>query len=276
MQVLLLHPGAMGASIGAALISRGHLVSWVAEGRGAATANRASEAGLRAVDTLVEAVVDAEVAISVCPPDAAVALAKSVRAAGFEGVYVDGNAVAPATAGEVASIFPASYVDGGIIGPPAWREGATRFYLSGANAADIAALFDGSLVDARAMDERIDAASALKMCYAAFTKGSSALILAVRALAEQNGVTDNLLQEWNISQPGLATRSANTAISTSPKAWRFEGEMREIAATFEAAALPSGFHQAAAEIYGRMADLKDAKDADLSAALAAILKPDNQ
>lgn len=272
MQVLLLHPGAMGASIGAALASRGHLVSWVAEGRSAATANRASEAGLRVVDTLAAAVADAEVAISVCPPDAALTLAKSVQAAGFEGTYVDGNAVAPATARQVAAIFPASYVDGGIIGPPAWREGATRFYLSGANAGDIAALFDGSLVDARAVGERIDAASALKMCYAAFTKGSSALILAVRALAEQNGVTESLLQEWNISQPGLAARSAATATSTGPKAWRFEGEMREIAATFAAADLPDGFHQAAAEIYARMAGLKDAESPDIEAALAAILR----
>ena len=276
MQVLLLHPGAMGASIGAALVSRGHLVSWVAEGRSAATANRASEAGLRAVDTLTGAVADAEVAISVCPPDAAVTLAREVQAAGFEGTYVDGNAVAPATARQVASIFPASYVDGGIIGPPAWREGATRFYLSGANAPAIAALFDGSLVDARAMDERVDAASALKMCYAAFTKGSSALILAVRALAEQNDITDSLLQEWNTSQPGLTARSASTAASTSPKAWRFEGEMREIAATFAAADLPDGFHQAAAEIYARMAGLKDAKDADIDAVLNAILQNDGR
>ena len=276
MQVLLLHPGAMGASIGAALVSRGHHVSWVAEGRSAATVSRASEAGLHAVDTLAGAVLGAEVAISVCPPDAALTLAKEVQAAGFQGTYVDGNAVAPATARQVASIFPASYVDGGIIGPPAWREGATRFYLSGANAPDIAALFKGSLVDARAMDERIDAASALKMCYAAFTKGSSALILAVRALAEQNGVTDNLLQEWNISQPGLAARSAATATSTSPKAWRFEGEMREIAATFAAANLPDGFHQAAAEIYARMAELKDAESPDIDAAVAAILHNDSR
>ncbi len=276
MQILLLHPGAMGASIGAALVNRGHIVSWVAEGRSDATANRASEAGLRAADTLAAAVADAEVAISVCPPDAAVALARSVQAAGFEGTYVDGNAVAPATARQIASIFPASYVDGGIIGPPAWREGGTRFYLSGANATDIVALFDGSLVDARAMDERIDAASALKMCYAAFTKGSSALILAVRALAEQSGVTENLLQEWNISQQGLAARSAATATSTGPKAWRFEGEMREIAATFAAADLPDGFHQAAAAIYARMAGLKDEEAPDIDATLAAIARSDSR
>ena len=119
----------------------------------------------------------------------------------------------------------------------------------------------------------VGAASALKMCYAAFTKGSSALLLAVRALAESNGVTGELLAEWDISQPGLATRSANTAKSTSPKAWRFAGEMREIAATFRAADLPDGFHQAAADLYARMAALKDSEGgADIDTVLRTILR----
>lgn len=272
MRILLLHPGAMGASIGAALVGKGHAVTWVAEGRSAATAHRANEAGIQAVATLAEAVADAEVAISVCPPDAALELAQAVRGAGFARSYVDANAVAPATARQVASVFPGNYVDGGIIGPPAWREGATRLYLAGPSASEIAALFEGTLVDARTVQGNIDAASALKMCYAAFTKGSSALLLAVRALAERNGVTDNLLQEWNISQSGLAARSAATATSTGPKAWRFEGEMHEIAATFAAADLPDGFHQAAAEIYARMAGLKAKGNPDIDTALNAILQ----
>ena len=274
MRILLLHPGAMGASIGAALVGKGHAVTWVAQGRSAATAQRASKAGVRAVATLAEAVADAQVALSVCPPDAALELAQAVRGAGFVRTYVDANAVAPATARQVAAVFPGSYVDGGIIGPPAWREGATRLYLAGPDAAEIAALFEGTLVDARTVQGGTDAASALKMCYAAFTKGSSALLLAVRALAERNGVTDDLLQEWNISQPGLAARSAATATSTSAKAWRFEGEMREIAATFAAADLPDGFHQAAAEIYARMAGLKDAESPNIDEVLAAILQND--
>ena len=184
---------------------------------------------------------------------------------------MDANAVAPATAERIGAIC-GRYVDGGIVGPPAWREGATRLYLSGDQAPTVAALFAGSLVDARAIAGDVGSASALKMCYAAFTKGSSALLLAVRALAEANGVTADLLAEWDVSQPQLAARSEATAKSVSPKAWRFAGEMREIAATFAAADLPDGFHGAAALLYERMAGLKDESNADLDAVLAALLR----
>ena len=271
MKILLLHPGAMGASIGAALVGNGHDVAWLAEGRSEATRQRAEKAGLSALDTLAEGVQFAELAVSVCPPEAAFEVAEAVAAAGFAGAYLDANAVAPATAERIAEIYAERYVDGGIIGPPAWREGATRLYLSGAGASDVAALFAGSLVDARAVSGNASAASALKMCYAAFTKGSSALLLGVRALAERNGVGAELLAEWDISQPGLGARSEATAKSTSPKAWRFAGEMREIAATFAAADLPDGFHAAAAQLYERMADLKDVADADIDAVLEALL-----
>ena len=272
MNVLLLHPGAMGSSVGAALRGNGHDVAWVAAGRSAATRQRAEECGLRLFDTLADGVRFAELVISVCPPEAAVAVAREVRQTDFDGTYLDGNAVAPASAAEVAGMYGDRFVDGGIIGPPAWREGATRFYLSGAEAPGVAALFRGSLVDARAIAGGAGAASALKMCYAAFTKGSSALLLAVRALAERHGLAAELLAEWEVSQPGLAARSEGTARSTSPKAWRFAGEMREIADTFAAAELPDGFHRAAAEIYARMAELKEADDVDIDAVLAAILR----
>lgn len=273
MTVLLLHPGAMGASIGAALRGNGHNVTWLSASRSEATRVRAERAGLNAVATLDEATAEAEVVISVCPPEAAAEVAAAVAETGFTGIYVDANAVSPATAARISERFRERTVDGGIIGPPAWREGATRLYLSGAQAARIAALFDGTPVDARAIDGGVGAASALKMCYAAFTKGSSALLLAVRALAESNGVTGELLGEWDISQPGLASRSANTAKSTSPKAWRFAGEMREIAATFRAADLPDGFHQAAADLYARMAELKDSEGgADIDTVLRTILR----
>ena len=271
MRVLLLHPGEMGASIGAALRGNGHDVAWVASGRSAATRSRAESAGLAPLKTLAEGVAFADLAISVCPPEAAVELAAEVAATNFDGIYLDANAVAPATAERIGAICR-RYVDGGIVGPPAWREGATRLYLSGDQAPAVAALFAGSLVDARAIAGDVGSASALKMCYAAFTKGSSALLLAVRALAEANGVTADLLAEWNVSQPQLAARSEATAKSVSPKAWRFAGEMREIAATFAAADLPDGFHDAAALLYQRMAGLKDEADADLDAVLAALLR----
>ena len=280
MDVLLLHPGEMGASVGAALVAAGHEVAWVSAGRGEATRRRAGRAGLRAADTLAKGVEGAEVLISVCPPEAAEEVARRVERAGFQGLYVDGNAVAPATAGRIAGRLGNRYVDGGIIGPPAWQVGSTRLYLSGERAGEVAALFQGSLLDARVIGggsgaAAAGAASALKMCYAAFTKGSSALLLGVRALAERSGVSADLLAEWDLSQPDLPARSAAAARSTSPKAWRFEGEMREIAATFADAGLPAGFHEAAAELYARMADLKDTAatgGADIDTVLRAILR----
>ena len=266
--ILLLHPGDMGASIGAALRASNHAVSWVSQSRSDATRQRAAAAGLTPAGTLEGALANVENVISVCPPDAAVDVAQSVRDAGFGGVYVDANAVSPATARRIADIAGDGFVDGGIIGPPARRAGATRLYLCGNLAFRVASWFEGSLVDARVVE---CSASALKMCYAAYTKGSSALILAVRALAASQAVTDELLSEWNISQPGLAARSDAAARGTSGKAWRFEGEMREIAATFDDAGLPSGFHEAASDIYRRMRELKTVKNSDIERVIAMLL-----
>ena len=266
--ILLLHPGEMGASIGAALRAGSHAVRWVSEFRSDATRQRAAAADLTPAETLEEALAHTENVISVCPPDAAVDVARTVRDAGFDGVYVDANAVSPATSRRLADIAGDGFVDGGIIGPPARRPGATRLYLSGAHAPGVASWFEGSLVDARVV---ACSASALKMCYAAYTKGSSAVILAIRALAASQGVEDALLAEWDISQPGLAARSDAVARGTSRKAWRFEGEMREIASTFANAGLPSGFHESASDIYRRMRGLKAVEDADIQSVIEKLL-----
>ena len=272
-RILLLHPGEMGSSIGASLRSNGHAVFWIREGRSQASAERARSAGLEPIATLRDGLGGVDHVISVCPPDAALAVAREVSAAGFAGTYLDANAVSPATAREIHAGVGDTFVDGGIVGPPAWKGGTTRLYLSGPKAAQVVCWFEGSPTDARAVDGGAGAASALKMTYAAFTKGSAALLLAVRALAEREGVTEPLLEEWDLSQPGLARRSELTAPGTSGKAWRFEGEMREIAATFQAAGLPGGFHEAAAEVYRRMRDLKDvAGGADLEWVLEALLR----
>src|ERR1022692_928432 len=94
-------------------------------------------------------------------------------------------------------------------------------------------------------------ASAVKMAYAAWTKGTAALLLSVRALARAEGVQDTLLREWKLSQPGLEDRSRGAAQSAMTKGWRWVGEMEEIAEAMAGASLPDGFHQAAAEIYRR-------------------------
>ena len=271
MKVAVLHPGAMGASVAAAIGPAGHEVIGVTKGRSQATIDRARGAQVSFIETLEEAMSMVDVVVSICPPEAALDVARDVQETGYEGIYVDGNAVSPQTAVAIGELFGNRFVDGGIVGPPARRSGTTRFYLSGALANDVVGLFVDTLVTAQVISGGAGSASALKMCYAAYTKGSSALVMAVRALAESNGVTEALLAEWDLSQKGLRDSSERTALGTSPKAWRFEGEMLEIASTFDAAGLPAGFHRAAAEIYERMAHFKNEDPASLDQVIETLL-----
>ncbi len=269
----LLNPGEMGAAVGASARADGAHVLWASEGRGAATRGRAEAAGLEDAGTLAELARRSEVILSICPPDAAADVARAVAALRFSGLYVDGNAVAPATAREIGGIVEkagARFVDGGIIGGPPQRRGATRLYLSGEGAARVAALFPGGPLEALVVPGGPGAASALKMAYAAWTKGSAALLMAVRALADAEAVGDVLLAEWKLSQPDLPERCEKAVRNSSRKAWRFVGEMHEIAATFAAAGLPDGFHEAAAEIYERLAPWKDAAPPSVSEASRAL------
>jgi 3-hydroxyisobutyrate dehydrogenase-like beta-hydroxyacid dehydrogenase len=248
----LLNPGEMGAAFGQRLTSSGHTVLWASDGRSEETAARAKAAGLTDVGSVRQLTADAAVILSICPPHAALDVAWAVH--GFTGLYVDANAISPGTAREVAQLITSNggqYVDGSIIGPPPLTPGTTRLYLSGDHAGDINDLFQGTGLEPRVTAGTATAASAVKMAYAAYTKGIAALLLASRALAQAEGVEDALLAEWAVSQPQLADQSARAALSSGTKGWRWVGEMEEIAQSMAAAGLPDGFHQAAAEIFRR-------------------------
>ncbi len=273
--IAILHPGEMGASIGANLISRGRRVVWASAGRGAATHRRAGNAGLEDLGALAHALQASDIAFSVCPPHAALELAHAVAACGYRGVYVDANAVSAETTravGGAVEAAGASYVDAGIIGPPPIAGASVRLYLCGARAAPVAALFEGCIMQAIALDGPIGTASTLKVCYAAWNKGATALLGAIRALAQQEDVDAALLAEWKISLPDIPKRSEMVTVSAR-KAWRWIAEMEEIAASFEAAGLPAGFHLAAADIYRRLEGFKDAAKPPPLAEVTAALIP---
>ena len=145
-----------------------------------------------------------------------------------------------------------AYVDGGIIGAPPRSPGDSRLYLSGLWAEEISDLFSDTALEAQVIGDEIGQASAVKMAYAAWTKGTAALILAIRALARAEGVEQALVAEWQQSQPALTARPHAAARSALQKGWRWVAEMEEIAATMAAAGLPPGFHEAAAAIYTRV------------------------
>lgn len=266
MIVGILHPGAMGAAVGGACVET---VIWAGEGRSVETARRAEENGLRDVIGLHRLVREAEVIVSVCPPHAASEVAERVARAGFAGTYVDANAIAPQLSEEIGARFR-QYVDGGIIGPPPRWPGSTRMYLCGDGAEAVARLWDGSALEARVVAGPVGAASALKVAYAAWTKGSTALLLAARAYAEAAGVGEPLDDEWRLSMPELPERLDAVAGRIGIKAWRFAGEMEQIAAAMESVGMPEGFHRAAAEIYSRLAGLKATEGATLDEVVALV------
>jgi len=270
----LLHPGEMGSVLGKIVRTGGFQVLWASEGRSQASQVRAEAAGLVDARTLAALVKQSDVIVSVCPPHAALDTARRVVAQRFSGVYIDANAISPKTARAVGRLLEgagARLVDGSIIGPPPTTPGTTRFYLSGAAAPEAATLFKGGPVEAIVLDGPPGAASALKVAYAAYTKGTTALLLAIRALAIKEGVEGTLLQEWRRSQPDLAARPESTLQGSVRKAWRFVGEMEESAATFAEAGLPDGFSRAAAAVYDRLARYKDAKEPPPMSEIATAL-----
>jgi 3-hydroxyisobutyrate dehydrogenase-like beta-hydroxyacid dehydrogenase len=273
----LLYPGEMGSAVGACARAHGARVLWVGEGRSERTRVRADAAGLEDAKTLAALVAASDVVLSICPPRFAVDVARAVASHGFAGLYMDANAVAPATARQIGAIVElsgAAFVDGGIVGQPPQAPGLARLFLSGSEAGRVASLFQSGNLEAVTLNDSPGAASALKMAYAAYSKGNSALLIAIRALAVREGVDDALLREWERSQPGLSARSEQAVRNNARKAWRFVEEMEEIAASFGSAGLPGGFHQAAAEIYRRMERYKDTSaPPSVAEVITALTKP---
>ena len=252
----LLHPGSMGVVLGDLLRAGGARVVWASAGRSARTKARAEGIGIEDLGTVAAVARASGLVLCICPPEAALDVAEQVMAAGFAGTYVDANAISPERAvaiGEVVARGGASFVDGGVIGPPPVAAGTTRLYLAGPAAPSVAALFAGTPCDARALDGPVGRASALKMSFAAYTKGRAALEAACLALAAHHGLRDELRSEWELMTPGRADDVERNLVRLAPKAWRFGAEMRFIADSFAAAGVPDGFHRAAAEIYERWA-----------------------
>ncbi len=206
-------------------------------------------------------------------------VADAVITEGFEGIYLDANAIAPQTTiriGDKMRDAGIAFVDGGIIGGPAWEPEQTWLYLSGEAAGEISPLFRAGPLETEIIGLKIGKASALKMCFAARTKGTTALLCAVLAAAEQLGVREALERDWARRDPELVPQTQQSIRRVTAKAWRFAGEMEEIAATFDAVGLPDGFHSAAAELYRQLAPFKDAPDLpELDVVLAALIRDDD-
>jgi len=275
-KVGILHPGNMGISIATSMQNSGNTVYWASEGRSAQTRARAEKFSLLDACTLAELCEICSVIVCVCPPHAAEAVANQTLAHGYQGLYLDANAISPQRAqriGQTVEDAGATFVDGGIIGGPAWKSGSTWLYLSGRDAQTAASCFSSGPLETEVIGEAVGRASALKMCFAAYTKGSTALLCAILAAAESLGVRADLEQQWSRGSSDFAEQTARRVTGVTERAWRFAGEMEEISATFTEAGVPGGFHAAAATIYKRITHFKDAESTPaLESVLTALIE----
>lgn len=257
--IALMSPGDMGHATGAVLRQHGLRVITCLEGRSPRTWALAESAGIEAVPDDDALVRDADLLLSILVPAEAEQLARRIGAAlertGASLLYVDCNAIAPETARRIGTLVEAvgaRFVDAGIIGPPPKAGTRTPFYASGEHAKTFAALRDFGL-DVRPISPRPGDASAVKMCYAALTKGTTALMTELSLAAERLGVTAALRQEFSESQQQALERMARGVPAMVPKAHRWVGEMGEIAKTFEDCGLTPKTFLGAAEIYDLVA-----------------------
>ena len=264
--------GAMGSGVGRRLAANGVEVITSLDGRSEASRRRAEAAGM--VDVPVERLAEADLFLSILPPSEAVALAR--RMAPVLGprkvVYVDCNAVSPATAKEIGGIVMAAgcpFVDAGIIGSPPSEKANPRIYASGEHAQRFAALARYGL-NIPVLDGPNGAASALKLSYAGISKGITALGAAMMLAATRAGAAAALRQELAQSQAEVLAGLQRTMPSMYSKAYRFAGEMEEIAAFIGEEFPESGIYRGMAGLYERIAADLDGDKREIGA-LDALL-----
>jgi hypothetical protein len=254
----ILHPGRMGASIGAALRPEVADVLWAEAGRSYETSKRAEWADLVAVRTTADLVRRCTVVVSVCPPNVALDVARTVADAGGVDLYLDANATAPTTMRALAEMLGTSHVvDGAILGPPAWKPGTTVLHLAGGRAEEVAALFAPTPIEPRVVGSELGQASAVKACFALQSKALPTIWALIAAVADHYGVAGVVRDELSRDDIDLDARFDDITRRATSKAWRWESEMAEVALAVADAGLPDGISRAAAEVYRRVATSVD-------------------
>lgn len=263
--------GAMGAGLGRVLVAHGATVLTLAHGRSSATLARAADAGMQPAD--LAQIAAADLILSVAPPAIAQPLAQDIAAAlpsGHRPIYADLNAISPGRVDQIARIVTAAgadFVDGGIIGFPPRPDGARLplIYLSGPAEAAAAALLTRHGLTVQVIGGGIGAASALKMCYGAMTKGLTGLTAAMLLAAERAGIAPALHAELSRSQPALLTRAASALPDMYPKAYRWVDEMDQIAAFLGPDRPEAQIWQGLAGLYQALADDPTDEDSQIAA-----------
>jgi hypothetical protein len=253
------------------------------------TLERIRAAGIEALPSDQELVVQADYILSIVPPRNAIATAERIARAcdqpdtasrrqelgdvnhlpGRSGLfYLELNAKPARLAREMAVLFaPATstpepkvgghFLDGGIIGGPpkqladgTWKKPSV--VLSGA--VELSPTFEAlaNTLNMKLVSQKIGAASTLKMSYAALTKGLTALSILSFSTAERESLLPELLEHLDAYSPHTASLARAGVIGMSPKAYRWVDEMHGIGETFDS---EGGWDGVGAGVYGGIAEI---------------------
>ena len=255
----IMSPGDMGSGVGGILVRSGLRVITSLKGRSEASSTRAAEQGIVDVGSLDDVVASSDLMLSILVPSEALAFAasaaESIVRTNSHVAFADCNAVSPATGvkiGKIITTVGGMFIDAGIIGGSPRTGAIPRFYASGEHAGILAEL-DGKGISVPVMRGTVGRASGLKMLYAALTKGTAALHASTLMAAKSLGLFNDLIHELEQSQSGTLTAMGRVN-SISAQAFRWIGEMEEIASTFEDAGVTPSIHSGAAETFQKISD----------------------
>ena len=253
--VAIMSPGDMGHSVGLELKKHGIDVITCLEGRSDRTKLLATRGGFRIVENFDQMVKEADLLLSIMVPSNAqqfaTQIAKSIDSTKGNLIFVDCNAISPKNSKNISDIITdagGQYVDGGIIGNSPANGDTPRFYVSGPGGNSVLSL-DGKGIAVKFIGDQIGQASGIKMCYAALTKGTNTLQVALLLMAEKMGLLDQLVEEFSSSQSNVLESMEKSIKKLPANAHRWIGEMQQIASTFEDFGLTSDFHKGAEKIY---------------------------
>ena len=253
--VAILSPGDMGHAVGQRLRESELDVITCLAGRSDRTRALADKAGIRDVATMEELVTQSDLimsmTVSAAVPSLCQEVASAISATGSDTLFAECNAIAPQLTREMEPVITdvgGRFVDVSIIGGPPRPGYSPHFYTSGEYASDFEQLNDYGLTVIK-LDGEVGKASGIKMCYAAMTKGTSALYSELLVAAELMGLTEPLLEEFQSGQSSVLQRMERNIPTVPPRSRRWVSEMEEIRDTFAHLGMTPHLFQGVADMY---------------------------
>jgi 3-hydroxyisobutyrate dehydrogenase-like beta-hydroxyacid dehydrogenase len=248
-------PGDMGQGVAMQLRNKGFTVLTALDKRSERSRKMAAEAGLTDVGSIARLVAESDLVVSVMNPGAALEFAReaaeAIKGQSRKPAFIDCNATSPDTMREIEAAIKAAgarCLDGGLIGPPPRGKAKVNLYVSGAGAEDLTQLANEQL-RVHVLSERLGDASAIKMCYGAFNKGTQGLMLETLMAAQRLGVYEQLEKQILSSRAEAYNGLLDALPQLPPKAYRWVPEMHEIARTFAGVGMTPRIFQGEADMF---------------------------